>query len=77
MYCVCEGTICFPCDLYIKEGDGLVLFCFHGEFDERMLVVQVGEEILKCRPAMGPNHEGVVHIAEPKTRAKISILDGV
>ena len=77
-HCVGKGAICFACDLNIQEGAGVVLLLLHGEFDEWMLAVQVEEEFLKCRLAvMRPNHKGVVNIAEPEVRAKVSILDGV
>ena len=77
MYCVGDGTICFACDVNIQEGDGVVLLLLHGEFDERMLAVQVEEEFLKCRLAVRPNHKGIVNVAEPEVGAKISVLDGV
>ena len=77
VYCVGEGTICFACDVNIQEGDGAVLLLLHGEFDERMLAVQVEEEFLKCRLAVRPNHKGIVNVAEPEVGAKISVLDGV
>ena len=77
MYCVGKGAICFACDLNIQEGDGVVLLLFHGEFDERMLAVQVEEEFLKFRLAARPNHKGVVNIAEPEVGGKVSVVDGV
>ena len=48
----------------------------HGEFDEWMLRVEALQELVKCCHAVGPNHEGVINIAEPEVGADISILDG-
>ena len=57
----------------------MVLFfsCSMVNLDERMLAVQVEEELLKYRLAVRPNHKGVVNIAEPEVGAKVSVLDGV
>ena len=42
-----------------------------------MLTVQVMEELLECCLAVGPNHKGVVNVAEPGVGAKICVLDAV
>ena len=77
MYSVSKGPIFSSGDLDIEERDGLVFFLLHGEFDEWMLRVEVLQELVKCCLSVGPNHEGVINIAEPEVGAKISVLDGI
>ena len=39
---------------------------FHGEFDVWMLLVEVVEELVEFRFAVGPDDEGVVDVSKPE-----------
>ncbi len=49
VYSVREGPIRSSGDLDIKEGDGVVFFLLHGEFDEWMLRVEMLQELVKLK----------------------------
>ena len=58
---VVEGTIRFPGQANVKEGEVAVLLLLHGELDGGVSLVQVSQEFLKEILTVGPNGEGVVH----------------
>ena len=49
----------------------------HGEFDVGVLVVDVVEELVEVRCAVGPDDEGVVDVSKPKGRAFVGGLEGL
>ena len=48
---------------------------FHGEFDVWMLLVEVVEELVEFRFAVGPDDEGVVDVSEPERGSGVGGLE--
>ena len=43
-----------------------MVFCFHGEFDVGVLIVEVLKEVVELLLTVLPNDEGVVNVSEPE-----------
>ena len=43
-----------------------MFFCFHGEFDVGVLIVEVLKEVVQLLLTVLPNDEGVVNVSEPE-----------
>ena len=65
-FCVyaCEySTVWFPCYEGVEESDLVVILSFHGEADERVLLVEVAQKII--RVVLFHDGECVIYIALP------------
>ena len=48
-------------------------FCFHGESDVGVLIVEVLKEVVQLLLTVWPNDEGVVIVPEPRVWVDVSI----